>query len=145
MPAGAVDGQPIRLREQGYRVAGAKRGDAVAVLRVQRDDTFRVEGLDLVTTLSIDIQDAVLGCERTVESLDGAVTVEVPAWSGSDKAVRLEGRGLMGVDGKRGDLVVELRIVLFEKPDEKVTDLMRAMKHGLFCNRSMTLTQYYGD
>lgn len=132
VPAGAVDGQPIRLREQGYRVAGAKRGDAVAVLRVQRDETFRIEGLDLVTTLSIDIQDAVLGCERTVESLDGAVTVEVPAWSGSDKAVRIAGRGLMGVDGTHGDLVVELRIVLFEKPDEKVTDLMRSMKHGFY-------------
>ena len=132
VPAGAVDGQPIRLREQGYRVAGARRGDAVAILRFQRDERFRIEGLDLVTTISIDIQDAVLGCERQVESLDGAASIEVPAWSGSDKAVRIAGRGLMGSDGQRGDLVVELRIVLFEKPDEKITDLMRSMKHGLY-------------
>lgn len=32
-----------------------------------------------------------------------------------------------------GDLVVELRIILWgEKPDDKVTDLMRIMKNGLF-------------
>jgi hypothetical protein len=28
--------------------------------------------------------------------------------------------------------VVELRIILWEKPDDKVTDLMRIMKNGLF-------------
>jgi hypothetical protein len=35
-------------------------------------------------------------------------------------------------DGGKGDLVVELRIILWEKPDDKVTDLMRIMKNGLF-------------
>ncbi len=34
--------------------------------------------------------------------------------------------------GAKGDLVVELRLMLWEKPDDKVTDLMRSMKNGLF-------------
>jgi hypothetical protein len=35
-------------------------------------------------------------------------------------------------NGGSGDLVIELRIVLHEKPDEKVTDLMRHMREGLY-------------
>jgi hypothetical protein len=34
--------------------------------------------------------------------------------------------------GGRGDLVVEVRVVLWDKPDPKVIDLMRHMRHGLF-------------
>ena len=56
----------------------------------------------------------------------------VPAWSGSDKTIRIPGEGLADEDGAKGDLIVELRILLWEKPDDKVTDLMRSMREGLF-------------
>jgi DnaJ-class molecular chaperone len=67
-----------------------------------------------------------------VETLTGPVSVTIPAWSGSDHVIRLEGHGLPTADGKRGDLLVELRLMLWEKPDEKVTDLMRSLRSGLF-------------
>ena len=38
----------------------------------------------------------------------------------------------MGFDGPKGDLIVELRLKLWEKPDDKVTDLMLSMKDGLY-------------
>ncbi|PDT52250.1 MULTISPECIES: DnaJ C-terminal domain-containing protein [Sinorhizobium] len=132
VPPGAVDGQVVRLKEQGYRVAGMTRGDVVATLRIRQDGAFRTQGLDLVTTLPVDLQDAVLGCEAAIETPSGAVTVTVPAWSGSDRVIRIAGRGLKGADGESGDLLVELRLVLHEKPDDKVTDLMRAQRDGLY-------------
>ncbi|WP_033048952.1 DnaJ C-terminal domain-containing protein [Sinorhizobium meliloti] len=132
IPAGATDGRAIRLKEQGYRVAGMARGDVVATLRLSQDGPFRTRGLDLVTTLPIDLQNAVLGCETTIEAPNGPLTVAVPAWSGSDKEIRIAGKGLRGADGESGDLIVELRVVLHEKPDDKVTDLMRSQRDGLF-------------
>ncbi|MGR9551446.1 DnaJ C-terminal domain-containing protein, partial [Escherichia coli] len=93
---------------------------------------FRIDGTDLRTVLPIHIEDAVLGSEATVRTLTGPVNVTVPAWSGSDRILRLEGRGLPDVSGKNGDLLVELRIVLGEKPDTRMTDLMRARRNGLF-------------
>ncbi|OAP40842.1 molecular chaperone DnaJ [Sinorhizobium glycinis] len=132
IPPGATDGQVIRLKEQGYRVAGMTRGDVVATLRVGQDGPFRTRGLDLVTTLPLDLQNAVLGCETRIETPHGAVKVTVPAWSGSDKAIRVPGKGLKGADGESGDLLVELRLVLHEKPDDKVTDLMRSQRDGLY-------------
>ncbi|CAD7026215.1 molecular chaperone DnaJ [Pseudorhizobium endolithicum] len=44
----------------------------------------------------------------------------------------MEELGLPDAEGKRGKLVVELRVMLWEKPDAKVTDLMRHMREGLY-------------
>ncbi|WP_349437612.1 DnaJ C-terminal domain-containing protein [Pararhizobium sp. A13] len=132
LPAGATDGSVVRLKEQGYRLNGMLRGDVVVTVRIAQDGAFRPDGTDLRTTLPVNIQDAVLGCETTAETLTGPVKVMVPAWSGSDHVIRLEGHGLPSADGKRGDLLVELRLMLWEKPDEKVTDLMRSLRNGLY-------------
>ncbi|WP_455272444.1 DnaJ C-terminal domain-containing protein [Rhizobium herbae] len=132
LPAGTTDGSIVRLKEMGYRLNGMLRGDVVVAVRVDQDGRFRTDGTDLRTTLAVNIQDAVLGCETTVETLTGRVNVTVPAWSGSDHVIRIEGHGLPTVEGKRGDLLVELRLMLWEKPDEKVTDLMRSLRNGLF-------------
>lgn len=132
LPAGTTDGSVIRLKEMGYRLNGMLRGDVVVTVRVLEDGRFRTDGTDLRTTLAVNIQDAILGCDMKVETLTGPVNVAVPAWSGSDHVIRLEGHGLPTAEGKRGDLLVELRLVLWEKPDEKVTDLMRSLRNGLF-------------
>ncbi|MCA1440586.1 J domain-containing protein [Ensifer sp. IC4062] len=132
IPPGATDGQAIRLKEQGYRVTGMARGDVLATLRINQEGSFRTQGLDLVTSLPLDLEDAVLGCDSVVETPNGPVTVTVPAWSGSDKVIRIAGAGLRGADGEAGDLLVELRLMLREKPDDKVTDLMRSLRHGLY-------------
>ncbi|MCW0000409.1 DnaJ domain-containing protein [Pararhizobium sp. YC-54] len=132
LPAGTTDGSIVRLKEMGYRLNGMLRGDVVVAVRVDQDGRFRTDGTDLRTTLPVNIQDAVLGCETTVETLTGPVSVTVPAWSGSDHVIRVAGHGLPTAEGKRGDLLVELRLMLWEKPDEKVTDLMRSLRNGLF-------------
>ncbi|WP_137132311.1 DnaJ C-terminal domain-containing protein [Rhizobium sp. FY34] len=132
LEAGMTDGQEIRLKGQGLRLQGMQRGDLVVTLRITRDPRFVVEGHDLHTVLSISLEDAVLGGEHEVETPGGKVPVSVPAWSGSDQSLTVPGLGLLKEDGERGDLIVELRVILWEKPDEKIVDLMRHMRHGLF-------------
>lgn len=132
LPAGTTDGSIIRLKEMGYRLNGMLRGDVVVTVRVLQDGRFRTDDTDLRTTLPVNIQDAILGCDMTVETLTGPVSVTIPPWSGSDQVLRLDGHGLPTSEGQRSDLLVELRLMLWEKPDEKVTDLMRSLRNGLF-------------
>jgi DnaJ-class molecular chaperone len=129
---GVSDGHQIRLAGQGLKVAGMKQGDLLVTLKAARDERFTVEDFDLHIVLPISLQDAVLGGEARVETPEGSRTVEIPSWSGSDRTIRLTGLGLHDDAGGRGDLVVELRIVLVETPDAKVTDLMRLMRDGLY-------------
>ncbi len=130
--AGARDGDRIRLDGQGHKIAGMKRGDVVARIRVQSHPWYHVEGDDIVTNHPVDIENAVLGCETTVETLDGPVTITVPEWTGSDGVVIIEGHGLPKEDGGRGNMIVEIRVMLWDFPDQKVIDLMRSLREGLF-------------
>jgi curved DNA-binding protein CbpA len=122
-PCGAAQGQGLKLQ-------GMSRGDVAVTVRVARMIT--VDGYDLKTALPITLEDAVLGCEASVETPNGPLTITIPAWSSSDQVIRLDDLGLPNDEGGRGALAVELRVMLWEKPDDKVTDLMRVMREGLF-------------
>ena len=129
--AGTTDGQVIRLKDSGYRIENLRRGDAIITVRVA-PGRFRVDGFDLKVDLPITIENAVLGCETTIAGPLGPFSVTVPAWSGSDHAIRIEGEGLTRENGERGDLVAEIRLLLWEKPDAKMIDLMRSLREGLY-------------
>ncbi|TBA88937.1 J domain-containing protein [Rhizobium ruizarguesonis] len=132
LPAGTTDGYELRLKGQGFKLPGMQRGDAVVNIRIAPDPRFTVDGFDLHAVLPLSIENAVLGTEARIEGPSGPLNVTIPAWSGSDKTIRVPGQGLPREEGGRGDLVVELRIILWEKPDDKITDLMRSMREGLF-------------
>lgn len=130
--SGATEGHVVKLKGQGLKFQGLLRGDLAVTIRILRHDRFVVDGYDIKTVLPITLENAVLGCETEVEGPEGAVKVTVPPWSNSDQVIRIEALGLPDGDGGRGALVVELRVMLWEKPDEKVTDLMRLMREGLY-------------
>lgn len=132
LEAGMADGQVVRLKGQGIKLQNMKPGDVLVTLKIGRDAKFQTEGYDIHTALPISLEDAVLGTATKVMTPEGERDVVVPPWSGSDRPVRLSGLGLHNDAGGRGDLVVELRIVLLDTPDPKVTDLMRHMRHGLY-------------
>ncbi len=130
---GVTEGQVVRLKGQGLKFQGLQRGDVAVTIKVLKAERFVVEQFDIRTVLPITLENAVLGCESQVEGPDGTmVPVTVPAWSNSDQVIRIDELGLPNGEGGRGALVVELRVMLWEKPDEKVTDLMRLMREGLY-------------
>ncbi|MEZ2222253.1 DnaJ C-terminal domain-containing protein [Rhizobium sp. RCC_161_2] len=126
------NGQVLHLKNQGLKLPGMLRGDVAITVHLSTDSRFTLDGFDVRTTLPVTIENAVLGYETEVEGLNGQVRLTVPAWSGSDQVIRISGEGLPDGQGGRGDLVVELRLMLWEKPDDKVTDLMRSMREGFF-------------
>ncbi|QLF69642.1 J domain-containing protein [Peteryoungia desertarenae] len=130
--SGATEGHVVRLKGQGLKIQGMVRGDVAVTVRVSRSERFVVDGYDIRTVLPITLENAVLGCETEVEGPEGKVALTVPTWANSDQTIRIDDMGLPNGEGGRGALVVELRVMLWEKPDEKVTDLMRVMREGLY-------------
>ncbi|MCF1482353.1 MULTISPECIES: DnaJ C-terminal domain-containing protein [Rhizobium/Agrobacterium group] len=132
LEAGYTDGSIARLSGKGLKVPSMLTGDVLVTLRVLKSPAFSVDGYDIHCVVPIKLEDAVLGCDTVIEGPQGPLDITVPAWTGSDQSIRIEGEGLPSGPDERGALVVEIRVVLWEKPDEKVTDLMKVMKHGLF-------------
>ncbi|TIV92716.1 MAG: J domain-containing protein, partial [Mesorhizobium sp.] len=78
--------------------------------------------------LPVDLADAVLGAKVAVETPTGKLAVNVPAWSSSDKVLRLKGRGLPEKAGGHGDLYAHVRLMLPEGGDADLEALMRKRK-----------------
>ncbi|WP_375641949.1 MULTISPECIES: DnaJ C-terminal domain-containing protein [unclassified Bartonella] len=114
LPDYIEDGQVIRLKGQGEGVALGQAGDALITIQIQKHPRFRVEGRALHLDLPVSLKHAVLGAKEEVETLEGRVVLTIPAWSSSDRVLRLKGKGLRLKNGTRDDLYVHVRIMLPE-------------------------------
>ena len=123
LPAYVEDGQTIRLKGQGEQGPG-RAGDALVKIRFRSHPRYRVEGRDLHADLPVPLKDAVLGAKLAVETPTGRIAVNVPAWSSSDKVLRLKGRGLPEKTGGHGDFYVHVRVML-PAGDAELETLMR--------------------
>jgi len=127
LPAYVEDGQTIRLKGQGEQGPG-QPGDALVKIHIRRHPRYRIDGRDLHADLDVALVDAVLGAKVPVDTPTGRLAVNVPAWSSSDKVLRLKGRGLPEKAGGHGDLYAHVRIMLPEGGDSDLEALMRRRK-----------------
>ncbi len=125
IPAGTVDGQVIRLKGQGEKSPNGQAGDALITVAIRPHANFKRQGDDLRIDLPIGLDDAVLGAKVRVPTLTGAVSLNIPAWSNSENAFRIPGKGLPKKDGGSGDILVFPRVAL---PKEKSDELIQLMK-----------------
>ena len=125
VPAGATDGQVIRVPDKGHAgAAGASPGDLYVRVRVAPHEAFRREGLDLHITVPVAVHEAALGARIDVPALDGTARLKVPPGTQSGQRFRLRGRGIPSATGESGDLVVEARLVLPANLDERSKSLL---------------------
>lgn len=116
IPAGAAEGQTIRLRGQGSPGRSGP-GDALIELNIKPHPIYRREGDLLVMDLPVTVPDAVLGAKVQAPTPEGIVTLTVPKGSNAGHMLRLKGRGVQDSFGKRGDLLARLILTLPETPD----------------------------
>ncbi len=107
MPPGMFTGQTIRLKEQG--VGG---GDLFLKITVSPHDYFLLEGNDIAVKLPITPSEAVLGNPVEVPTLDGLVQMNLPAGVKSGQRLRLANKGYIDDQGRRGDQLVKIQIVI---------------------------------
>lgn len=125
LPAFVEDGQTIRLKGQGESVAGGTSGDALITIHFKPHPRFRLDGRALHLDLPVSLKTAVFGAKEEVETLDGRVAVTVPAWSSSDRVLRLKDKGLPLKKGGRAALYVHVRIMLPKEPDPELEALVK--------------------
>ena len=112
IPAGVADGQRIRIAGKGAPgESGGPSGDLYVVVHVRGHELFGRKGNDLTLTVPVSFPEAVLGTTVRVPTLDGAVTLKIPAGTPSGKTFRVRGKGVARKDGA-GDLLVTVEVAV---------------------------------
>jgi molecular chaperone DnaJ len=112
VPAGLDDGTRLRLPGEGEAgMRGGERGDLYVDLHLVDHPVFTLEGRNLHCAATVSMVQAALGAEIDVPTLDGPVSLSVPAGTQPGAALVLSGKGMPRARGAaRGDLVVHLRV-----------------------------------
>jgi molecular chaperone DnaJ len=124
IPAGVEGGQRIRVKGKGQPGAnGAPSGDLYVVVHVARDARFGRRGRNLTSRVPISFADATLGTKVAVPTLDGPVTMRVPAGTSPGTTLRVRGRGVPAHGSTAaGDLLVTVDVTV----PKDLTDEQRA-------------------
>jgi molecular chaperone DnaJ len=127
IPEGVRNGARIRLAGKGEPGPAAGRsGDLFVKVAVEAHALFGRKGDDLTLDLPISYTEATLGANVEVPTLNGPVTLKVPAGTPSGKTFRVKGRGAPRKGG-RGDLLAKVQVDVPEKLSRQEKELLRQL------------------
>ncbi|WP_392552425.1 molecular chaperone DnaJ [Orbus wheelerorum] len=133
IPAGVDTGNRIRLSGEGEAGKnGASAGDLYIQIQVRQHAIFERDGINLHCEIPINIGLAALGGEVQVPTLNGKVSLTIPAETQTGKVFRLKGKGIKSLRGATmGDLychvVVETPVNLTNKQKELLKELTESL------------------
>lgn len=137
IPAGIDDGAVMRLRGHGEAAANGNKGDLYVQLNVKPHKHFTREGDLILSSQHVEMVDAALGIDIKVETVDGPVTMKVPAGTQSGTDFKLSSHGVPHIrDKNRGAHIVTILVdtptSLSKSQKEILESLKTTKKKGLF-------------
>ncbi len=133
IPAGVDNGSIITLRGQGEPgVNGGPAGDLLIVIAVRPHKLYKRSGYDLQIEIPITFDQAALGDEIVVPTLEGKVKYKIPAGTQPSTVFRLRGKGITHTRGNRkGDLYVKVNLEVPTKLTSKQKKAVKKMSDEL--------------
>ncbi|HXF35956.1 MAG TPA: molecular chaperone DnaJ [Actinomycetota bacterium] len=132
VPAGVRDGARIRLAGRGEPGApGAPAGDLYVRVRVAPHRLFERRGDDLLVEVPITFTQAALGANVQVPTLNGSVTLRVPAGTQPGRTFRIRGKGAPRSRGSgSGDLLATVRVVVPTRVSKEERELLERLREA---------------
>ena len=125
IPAGINSNQQLRVAGKGGRGAnGGPNGDLFVEIQVGSHEHFKREGRNIHITIPVSNVDATLGCEVDVPTVQGDVTVKIPAGTQSGTILRLKGKGVKDLRSTNyGDEMVRIEVKIPTKLSSEEKEL----------------------
>lgn len=126
IPPGVSSGNYIPIRGRGNSGPGGT-GDLRVYIEEEEHEYFERRGRDILYDLPISFSQAALGAEVEVPTLTGKARVKIPPGIQSGKVLRLRGKGLPDLDGRRGDQLVRVIVWTPTHLSEEEKELFRKL------------------
>src|SRR5271163_3029343 len=132
---GTRDGQRIRLAGKGNAgTNGGPAGDLYLIIRAGTHPVFRRVADDIYVTVPVTVSEAALGAKIEVPTIDtheggGRTQLKIPPGTQTGQKLRLREKGVPSAaqEGKRGDQIVEVKIVVPKVQDERSKEILREL------------------
>jgi molecular chaperone DnaJ len=127
---GTRDGQRIRLAGKGNAgINGGPNGDLYLIIKSGVHSFFTRNGDDLAVTVPVTVVEAALGAKIEVPTIDGRTQLKIPPGTQTGQRLRLREKGVASGanEGKRGDQIVEVKIVVPRVQDERSKEILREL------------------
>jgi len=124
IPKGIMPGEAVKLKGQGIN-----GGDLKVRIQIKDQKGLKMEGRDLIMDLPVAPWEAALN-EKVRVKTPSNMTVDIklkPGLSGG-KRLRIAGQGYTDRKGQKGDLYVEVNVVVPKSPSEKEKKLYEELK-----------------
>ncbi|MDZ4784868.1 MAG: J domain-containing protein, partial [bacterium] len=123
--SGVRDGSVIRLRNKNDR-----NEDLVLIIRLASHPYLTIKSKGLIMEIPITINEAVAGAQIKVPGIDDAILLKVQPGTQSGTELRIKEQGILGKDGKKGDLFVRFLIMAPPEPNaallkEKTSEIQK--------------------
>jgi molecular chaperone DnaJ len=133
IPPGVDNGDRIRLSGEGEAGRnGGPPGDLYVEVHVRAHEIFEREGEHLSCEVPVSFVTATLGGTVLVPTLEGQVSLKIPAETQSGKVFRLRDKGVKPVrGGARGDLFCKVMVETPVKLTSEQKELLRKFEASL--------------
>ena len=126
IPAGVDNGDKVRLSGEGEWHKGGQSGDLYVAIRVSENPIFEREGKNLYIESPIPFEVSILGGSIKIPTLEGSISLKIPAQTQTGKVFRIKGKGASVVrDSRRGDILCR---VIVETPTNLDRNQMKLLK-----------------
>ncbi len=130
IPAGIENGQTIKIGGHGGPgINGGPNGDLYITFSIANDSKFKRLGINLYTTVDLDLYTAILGGEITVDTLKGKVKLKVLPETQNGTKVKLKGQGFPTYKNNNamGDLIITYNIIIPTNLSEKQKNMFNEL------------------
>jgi molecular chaperone DnaJ len=137
---GTRDGQRIRLAGKGNAgTNGGPPGDLYLIIKAGTHPVFTRSGDDIYVTVPVTMTEAALGAKIEVPTIDthrdgtheggGRTQLKIPPGTQTGQKLRLREKGVPSAakEGKRGDQIVEVKVVVPKVQDERSKEILREL------------------
>ncbi len=127
IPAGVDSGTKLKYSGQGSSgINGGYSGDLFILITVKPHNTFLRDGTDLIYNLNISYTDAVFGCEKFVNTLNGdRIKINIPSGTQNGSKFVIKNHGIKDLNSDNiGNLLVITNIIIPTKLTQKQKELL---------------------
>ena len=123
IPAGVKEGSKVRLAGRGSPgERGGPAGDLLVNVHVTPHRWFARKDDHVTVTVPVTFPEAALGANVSVPTLDGPVTLKVPAGTTNGRTFRVKGRGVPG----KGDLLATVEVAVPQRLSKEAEKALQA-------------------